>query len=272
MLTKIALAQMYVEPGNIEPNYSRGQAMIDAAAESGCNLILLPELWTSGYPIVSPEKISQQNFELIKLLKQTASDKAVFIGGTYLMQEGRKFYNRFLLLNPKSDIPIYYDKIHLFKPLNEDKFLSEGRNITVCNAHNANIGLSICYDLRFPELFRAYAASQVDLIALVAEWPLSRINQWKILIQARAVENQAFFAAVNSVGKTRVDIFGGTSLLVDPYGNILCSGSDSDECLLTADCDLELAASYRHEFPVLQSHRNDLFEIHQRDNNIPTGS
>lgn len=263
---------MYVEPGNFAANHARGLSMIDAAVESGCNLVLLPELWTSGYPIVSPAKISQQNFELIKLLKQAASVKTILIGGSYLLQEGSKYYNRFLFLNPKPDIPVYYDKIHLFSPLNEDKFLSEGSHITVCSAQNANIGLSICYDLRFPELFRAYAASQVDLIALVAEWPLSRINQWKILIQSRAIENQAFFAAVNSVGKTSVDTFGGTSLLVDPYGNILCTGSNSDECLLTVDCDLELAASYRHNFPVLQSQRKDLFEIHQRDNNIPTGS
>jgi len=272
MLTKIALAQLFVEPGKVESNYFRGLKMIHEAAESGSHFILFPELWTSGYPIESHNKVSLQNAELITQLSQIALEENIIIGGSFLLHEEGRFYNRYLLLTPETSKLPHYDKIHLFRPLNEDKLLSKGNTIAFCSIHSINLGLSICYDLRFPEMFRAYAANHVDLIVLAAEWPLSRIKQWKILIQARAIENQTFFAAVNCIGKTRIETFGGSSQLVDPFGNFLLSASESDECLLTAECDLNKASLYRDEFPVLQSQREDLFDIHQRVNKIPTES
>jgi len=264
MLTRIALAQLAVNPGKLETNFSRGLELITAAASSGSHYVLFPELWTSGYPIRSPHKTSKMNAEFIEQLRMISAGKNIVIGGSFLMEESQSFYNRYLLIAPDSQPPLVYDKIHLFKPLKEDHMLKGGNNLARKNVNDAAIGLAICYDLRFPELFRAYRVENVNLFLLAAEWPLSRIGHWKVLIQARAIENQSFFAAVNCVGKTAIEKFGGSSMLVDPYGNVVCSGNETDECLLTVDCDLSAADTCRKNFPVLESHRKDLFTIHQR--------
>lgn len=264
MLTRIALAQMAVSPGKLEPNFKRGLEFINDAAVSGSNYVLFPELWTSGYPIQSLQKVSQSNLEFVHHLQKVALEKKILIGGSFLIRDGKKFCNRYLLITPEGELPAAYDKIHLFKPLKEDQFLASGSKLSIFKFQQAIIGLSICYDLRFPELFRAYSAEDVNLLLLAAEWPLSRIGHWKVLVQARAIENQAFLAAVKSVGITATDTFGGNSMLVDPNGNVLCSGNDTEECLMIIDCDLTAADTYRDRFPVLDSQRKDLFNIHQR--------
>lgn len=262
MLTNFALAQMAVNPGKLETNFSRGIEMIQAAANAGNHYVLFPELWTSGYPVVAPAKTSIANEEFIKVLRVLSFEKKIVIGGSFLLKENHNFYNRYVLITPDGEQPIVYDKIHLFKPLKEDQVLTSGKKITFKTYQEAAIGLSICYDLRFPELFRAYSAERVYLFLLAAEWPISRIAHWKILVQARAIENQSFFAAVNCVGKTATDTFGGNSMLVDPYGNVVCSGNETDECLLFTDCDLSAAETYRKNFRVLESQRKEIFNVH----------
>jgi len=259
MLTKFALAQMAVIPGKLEKNFSRGIEMIQSAVNAKNHYVLFPELWTSGYPVAAPAKTARANAEFIKVLRDLSSKEKIVMGGSFLLEEDHNFYNRYVLITPDGEQPIVYDKIHLFKPLKEDQVLASGKNLSVKTYREAVVGLSICYDLRFPELFRVYSAKKVNLFLLAAEWPLSRIAHWKILVQARAIENQSFFAAVNCVGKTATDTFGGSSMLVDPYGNILCSGNETDECLLFIDCDLSDAETYRKNFRVLESQRKEIF-------------
>lgn len=140
--------------------------MIQAAANAGNHYVLFPELWTSGYPVVAPAKTSIANEEFIKVLRVLSFEKKIVIGGSFLLKENHNFYNRYVLITPDGEQPIVYDKIHLFKPLKEDQVLTSGKKITVKTYQEAAIGLSICYDLRFPELFRAYSAERVYLFLL----------------------------------------------------------------------------------------------------------
>jgi predicted amidohydrolase len=129
---------------------------------------------------------------------------------------------------------------------------------------STKIGLAICYDLRFPELFRAYATNQVELILLVAEWPEKRIDHWNLLIQARAIENQCYVAAVNKTGQSYGESLGGYSAIINPMGEILVQGKQSEEVLM-AEIDLSDVSKIRRWMPVLMDQRPDLYSDFRRD-------
>ena len=131
-----------------------------------------------------------------------------------------------------------YRKIHLFRLFDEHKWLGEGEAPTMMDLPWGRAGLSICYDLRFPELFRRYAVEHgAELILICAEWPLVRVEHWRALLIARAIENQCFVAATNSCGDTGGTVFGGHSMIVDPWGAVIAEAGE-DESLVTAEVDL----------------------------------
>ncbi len=272
MKTKIALIQMHIEPGEMETNFSRGIDMLTQAADKKSEIILFPELWTSGYKLRDPEAIFHTNQEYLLNLKQIAHDRDIYIGGSYLIQEQKKFFNRFILIPPKSDSFIIYDKIHLFRLLNEDRVFSAGDKLNWFVLPFGNVGLSICYDLRFPEFFRTLGFHDMSLLLLTAEWPLKRIKHWNILLQARAIENQTFFVAVNNVGRSGKIIFGGSSKVVNPFGDVTCSGSETEEEILLADCDLDQIIEARNALSALDDRRIDLFFPDQGTSKTPTSS
>ena len=152
-----------------------------------------------------------------------------------------------------------YDKIHLFRLMDEHLWMSAGSNTTHADLCDVKTGLAICYDLRFPEIFRHYALNQVNLILIPAEWPIIRIEHWKILLKARAIENQCFIAAVNTVGKSGSNTFGGSSAVIDPWGNVLIEGSQQDESLLNVEIDLSEISKARNTIPVFEDHRPEIY-------------
>ncbi len=272
MQTKIALIQMHIEPGEMESNFSKGMDMLSHAVDRGSEIILFPELWTSGYKLHDPEKLFHTNQKYLLSLQQIAQERNIFITGSYLIQDQGKFFNRLVLTSPQPDATTFYDKIHLFRLLNEDKTFSPGNKINWFTFPFGNAGLSICYDLRFPEFFRAIGFHNTLLHLLVAEWPLKRINHWNILLQARSIENQAFFAAVNNVGKSGKIIFGGQSKITNPFGEIICSGSETEEEVLVADCDFDQVTEAHNTLPAQEDRRIDLFFPGQGTSNTPTSS
>lgn len=120
------------------------------------------------------------------------------------------------------------------------------------------IGLAICYDLRFPEIFRSCAVKGAQLILLVAEWPSHRIEHWKTLLQARAIENQCYIAAVNKVGTSQGAALGGNSAVVNPMGEFLTLGGENQE-LLQADLDLDEVSKIREWMPVFDDRRPGVY-------------
>ena len=232
----------------------------DTLMSNDCGeIVLLPELWSSSYDLENTVRICEENAELLIQLRQLASLKKVFLGGSLLEARAGEVYNTFHLIDPSGDICADYQKIHLFRLLNEEKWMSPGSKFITIDFPWGRAGLAICYDLRFPELFRRYALMGCKMILLVAEWPLRRIQHWKILLQARAIENQLFIAAVNTVGQSGDYVYSGTSLIINPWGEVLAEGSLSQPDLVQASIDLSQVQRVRKSMPVFEDRRLDLY-------------
>jgi predicted amidohydrolase len=153
-----------------------------------------------------------------------------------------------------------YSKVHLFGPMQEVEYLSAGDSLTVVETGWGKVGLAICYDLRFPELFRAYALAGVQAVILVAEWPLPRLEHWRTLLRARAIENQMFIFACNRVGKTGKTEFFGRSCLLDPCGEVIIEAGDGAG-VYTAELDLDQINEVRASMPVFTDRRPDAYRL-----------
>lgn len=255
----LSLAQMHIKLGDIDYNFDRAVQMIDQAAENRSQIILLPELWSSGYDLENREKYSKINLEILDNLKQKAKEKRISIGGSLLLQKDSDFVNRFFLINKDGLQIALYDKVHLFRLMNEDKWLQPGNHLEAATLEWGKAGLAICYDLRFPEVFRVYSLCGASLILLVAQWPLKRIFHWKTLLRARAIENQLFFAAVNSAGMIGNSLFGGCSAVISPWGETLIEGKEEEEQLLSAELDFDQVEEVRRTIPVFGDRRPEVY-------------
>ncbi|MEO1288790.1 MAG: nitrilase-related carbon-nitrogen hydrolase, partial [Chloroflexota bacterium] len=152
-----------------------------------------------------------------------------------------------------------YRKLHLFRLFDEDKYLVQGTEPLTLDLAWGKIGFAICYDLRFPELFRHYAVSEsASVIVLVAEWPLVRVEHWRSLLIARAIENQCYIIACNAVGDTGNTIMAGHSMIIDPWGRIVVEAGETPQ-LITADIDLGEVAIARSKIPIFDDVRHDIY-------------
>jgi omega-amidase len=258
MMLTISLAQMNILLGSIEANYARAVEMIAGAKERGSQLILLPELWTSGYDLAKTQEHARSNELMVDHLAEEAAEKNIFIGGSFLLQRNQGLYNTFVLIAPDGQ-RWQYEKLHLFRLMDEHLWLTPGNHTETASVAGNQIGMAICYDLRFPELFRQYALEGVSLILLPAEWPARRIAHWQVLLKARAIENQVFIAGVNTVGVTGSETFGGFSAVISPWGEMLVEGSGKEEELLTTTIDLSEIDQVRSQIPILSDRRPDIY-------------
>jgi predicted amidohydrolase len=251
----ITLAQINVQPTKTSKNFEKVAMIIQDLVFNQSikppHLILLPELWSSGFT-PDLESSARQNEEIIQNIVQMSTDFQVMIGGSYIHKNNQGGYtNTFKLIIPNSTLIPSYDKIHLFSQMNEIDWFQPGKQPSIVDQNKQIFGLSICYDLRFPDLYRNYANHKVELCLLPAQWPSKRIDHFTKLIQARSIENQFFFAGVNTVGKIGNTHFGGSSMITDPYGNPIIQLSATDEEIVTQTIDLNLVKQTRKDFPVL---------------------
>lgn len=259
MKTIFSLAQIHIEYGQPDKNLQKGAQWIAEAASQGSQLILFPELWLTGYDTKNLSAHAQAHIEHIAELQRLAQTHQVAIAGSYLTEKAGRLQNTFTLLWPDSRPPAQYHKVHLFRMFEEDKWLRPGEHLLQTETPWGEAGLAICYDLRFPEMFRAYALHGVTLNLIVAEWGFERQYHWKTLLRARAIENQVFMAAVNAVGKTGKETFAGCSAILTPWGNPLTEGNDHDEALLTAELDLAQVAEVRNLIPVFGDRHPEVY-------------
>jgi predicted amidohydrolase len=245
------LAQLDLPQGEIEHNLDAAEKAVQQAADQTADIVLLPALWASGYDLKnSPAYASPLDGGHFSFMSSLASSAGIALGGSLIEERGGNFFNTFVFLNKTGDQIGAYQKIHLFNFLEEDKYLTGGTHLVLVDSPWGKIGLAVCYDLRFPEMFRTYALQGAEIIFLVAEWPRKRISHWDILLQARAVENQCFLAGVNKVGKSMGAPLGGRSAVVDPLGNLVVQGDES-EAVLIADVELDRTSETRRWMPVL---------------------
>ena len=179
------------------------------------------------------------------------------IFGSILEKRGEQFANTGAFFANNGRTMGLYRKMHLFRLFQEDRYLQAGSSWLTMDLPWGLTGVAICYDLRFPELFRALADEGALLVLIIAEWPLERIDHWRTLVRARAIENQMYIAAVNSAGETGDTVFGGHSMIVDPWGKVVVEAGE-EPMLLTGEVDLDTVESFREDIPILDDRRTDL--------------
>jgi omega-amidase len=256
----LTLAQMTIQLGQPQRNFDLAAAAADEAAHRGTHLLVLPELWSTGYDLQNGHPHAHTNLHLMTQMDQLAKDRRMYIGGSLLLEGADgQLYNTFVLHAPEGSHTSMYQKIHLFRLMDEEKWLQPGSQLVKVPSPWGLIGLAICYDLRFPEMFRRLALEGVQMVLLPAEWPLRRIEHWKILMRARAIENQMFFSAVNTVGQIGDETFGGSSAIISPWGETLAEADSSCASLITAEIDLDSVSEVRSRIPIFADRRPDIY-------------
>ena len=224
--------QFDVRIGDTGGNFSRVREGFAAIAGSGSRIspgiIALPELWSAGYAYESLEELAQKTPELLEKLQGLSAEHNIIIAGSLPEYTDNSYYNTLYITGPEG-VAGSYRKQRLFNPMKEDSFFSAGPAASPILTDLGPVASLVCYDLRFPELAREQAAMGCDLLVISAQWPKARINHWRTLVQARAIENQMFILAANRCGTTGDTAFGGHSMIVAPDGTILLEAGEGEE-------------------------------------------
>jgi predicted amidohydrolase len=256
---KISLGQMNIALGDVRKNVNTAEEMITEAAKRGSHLIVLPELWSTGYALDQARELGTQlNVGIFAQVATLATQNKISIVGSLLERRGLEVTNSGTFFAPNGRLMGVYRKIHLFRLMEEDRWLQPGAAPLIMDLPWGTTGMAICYDLRFPELFRRYAVQGAKVIVMPAEWPIERVEHWRTLLQARAIENQCFMVATNSAGQTGNTTFGGHSMIVDPWGKIVVEVGETPT-LVTAEIEVDLVDSVRNRIPVFEDRRPDVY-------------
>jgi predicted amidohydrolase len=255
----ISLAQMNITLGDSRKNLQQFEAYTSEAARRGSRLVLFPELWASGYALENAREMSAAlNAGEFAAVSTAATQHKISIVGSLLEKRGIEVSNSATFFAPTGKLVGVYRKIHLFKLMDEHRWLQAGAAPLLMDLPWGKTGIAICYDLRFPELFRRYAVDGAKIILIPAEWPVARLEHWRALLQARAIENQCYIVACNAVGETGDTTFAGHSMIVDPWGKIVVELGETPQ-LATADIELDLVDEVRARIPVFEDRRTDVY-------------
>ncbi|MBS5582457.1 MAG: carbon-nitrogen family hydrolase [Megasphaera sp.] len=262
---KISAIQAHIEFGNVDANYGHIEAMIGQAAHEGANLVVLSELWnTAFYPTNVYELADEEGMRTKAFLSDLAQKYQIHIvGGSVANKRQGKLYNTTFVVDKMGKLVGEYDKVHLFTPGKEDTVFTPGNHLNVFELGGVKMASIICYDVRFSEWVRLAALKGAQILFVPAAWPYPRLEHWKVLCQARAIENQLFVVSVNGCGKTGKLNFCGGSQIIDPWGTVLDSAGD-DEKILSSSVDFSIVHEIRDSINVFRDRRTDLYELTER--------
>lgn len=243
---KLTILQSDIVWADPAENVRRAEEAINR--NPGADLYVLPEMFSTGF-CTQPEGIAEPvENQTVSWMKAKASQTGAAIAGSIAIHEDGKYYNRFHFVTPDGNITTY-DKKHLFTFGGEHKRFTAGSERVIVTYKGFRILLEICYDLRFPVWSRN--KGDYDMIIYVASWPTPRVEAWKALLTARAIENQCYVVGVNRVGEDPGNNYCGGSRVIDPYGQIMAECEDGKEMEATAKVDMEVLEAFRAKFPVL---------------------
>jgi omega-amidase len=255
-LLRISLVQFDVAWENPAANRLKLDILLESL-KGNTDLILLPEMFTTGFSMNSRNLAESMDGESVDWMKSQAGRTGAAIAGSLIIKEADHYYNRLLFITSTGEI-FHYDKKHLFSISGEDQFFSPGNKKVVINYCGWRIALFICYDLRFPVWCRS--VKDADLILFTANWPEARNHVWQTLTKARAIENQLYVAGVNRIGTDGQGIsYSGESMLIDPKGIVNCNLGNKRDAVETGILSLEDLNRFRKKFPV--SADEDFFEL-----------
>ncbi|MBE1444121.1 carbon-nitrogen family hydrolase [Paenibacillus sp. OAS669] len=232
----------------------RASVMVDKAAQDA-DLILLPEIWATGYFSFDKyvEEAETIDGPLVRLFSEKARQHGVYLfAGSFVELKDGKYYNTSILFDRQGKLIGTYAKTHLFRyGSQEGELLTAGDGAKVFDTEFGKVGLTTCYDLRFPELYRQQVDLGAELLLVTSAWPHQRLEHWKLFNAARALENQCFLISCNCVGTTRNVLLGGHSSIVDPWGVTVASGGEH-ETIVKAEIDPSEVQRIRDVFPSLK--------------------
>lgn len=264
---KAAIAQFEVARGNPEKNLQSIAAFAEKARASGADLLALPEMATTGFDWLRNVELLDQAEAQRAELAACAHKAGICLCGSFLEKtaSGRPA-NTFLFFNRNGGIEARYRKAHLFTLFREDRHMEAGDSIVTADTSIGRIGCSVCYDLRFPELFRKCALEGAWLQLVPAAFPHPRSEHWRTMVRCRALENQGFLIAVNQCGreehgdKVGTIHYCGNSMVVDPWGEVVFeAGQESG--LFYVDIDAEMVEKVRSHLTALRDRRPELYSV-----------
>lgn len=261
---KSAIIQFKIDPQeSIDQTMKRMSQKLDECRDA--DLIVLPEMWAVGYYSFDEyaAHAETENGPVISFLKRKAKELHAYIaGGSIVERDGGRLYNTLFFLSPDGHVAAKYRKQYMVGfDSREAELLTAGDSTTTIRTEFGVIGFAICYDLRFPELFRTMVDDGVDYIIVTAAWAFPRIEHWLTLCKARAIENVCYVLACNSSGAEHGKTYFGHSMILDPWGTILASGG-CEEAVIRAETDKHTVSQIRAVFPPVQDRWNKLADKH----------
>lgn len=242
---KISLLQTDIVWSDPKANCEHIDSLVASMPQS--DVYVLPEMFSTGFA-TNPEGVAERDEFTLSWMKSFASKHDAAICGSVAVQTDDGYRNRFYFVEPDGKVT-FYDKRHLFSYGGEHKRYTRGEKRVVVEFRGVRILLQVCYDLRFPVFSRNH--KDYDAIFYVANWPVPRLEVWKTLLHARALENQCYVVGVNRCGTDPACEYSGGTMLIDAYGRNVAECAYGKEDSLTADLDLAKLASFRAKFPVL---------------------
>jgi len=253
----VSLIQMNVRKGLPKSNWAVMQEYTAEASRRGAELVIFPELWDAGSAFDKGREIaSSLSGGLFAQVAALARQYNIHILGSMYEKRGVGVHNTCPVISPRNGVMGAYRKMHLFSMMGEDQWLIPGESPLSIDMPWGRMGLAICYDLRFPELFRRYAEEGVQVVVVPAAWPHPRQEHYRTLLRARAIENQCYMIAVNRIGTDEDDgmSYFGHSSVIDPWGNVVLEGGET-EAHFTITIDIDMVNEIRQQFPVLEDRR-----------------
>ncbi len=250
---RVAVGQMEIVPGDVERNLKNGLDLINRAKENSCDLILLPEVWTTGFLFKKLKELAKYADEAVNEVKKVSND--ILICGTFVVDDKRddkKVFNKFFAIS-NSETIFEYTKTMLFGVTGEDNYFSRGDTDqdNVFEFNKVKIGVSVCYELRFPEFFRKASFNGALIHLHPAVWPVSRLEHWNTLTKARSIENQLYFLCANGTGRSGKWELAGNSKIYSPWGEVV-EDMEKATGIKFSDIDFEEIEEARKNLPSLK--------------------
>ena len=254
---KVALLQLDIAWEIKSVNFDKVRRLLREAAPEADSLVVLPEMFATGFSMNTAAMAEPYGGETELFLASMAKEFGVWVvAGAAMFGRDGQARNKALVFSPAGDLVAFYAKMRPFTPGGESKHYAAGERPAVFDWQGWKIAPFVCYDLRFPEIFReATAAHQPHLFTVIANWPVKRIHHWVRLLQARAIENQACVVGVNRVGRDPQHVYSGRSVIVDYHGEILVDAGDGEGCI-SSPLDLNELVKYRTDVPFLADMRS----------------
>lgn len=249
---KVCAVQMASLAGEVAHNLQKAKELVTQAKAQGAELVLLPELFDVGYDLEIVKQLDYDTNATLNFLKDLCKSLKIYmIAGVYENSAEGKF-NTAYVIDDQGNAISKYRKNKLFCLSKEKEIFTPGEQLCTVDIKGIRFGLMICYDIRFPELGRKYIEAGCEALAIISAFPFPRLEHWKTLLKARAIENQLYVVAANRVGKNADFYFHGKSCIIDPWGTMLQEANETDETFALATITKAQVQKVRQTLPALE--------------------